>query len=146
MLLTLTFCVGVAGVSVNRDDIEPEVREYARGVVNSLSELSEEQFNAYWGPEPPGSPDQREFIIEWTGQLGHLEQINAVELKGYTSMSTLRTGTRHTFTYRIDATYSNGEATVVMPVLATDETMVALNIFFFSEVLGNMAELEALEN
>ena len=116
VLFTVAFCVGAAGVSVHREDVEPDARDYARQVVNDLSEFSEEQFNAYWGPEPPGSPDEREFIIEWIGKLGHLEQIDTVELKGYTSMSTLRTGTRHSFTYWVDATYSNGEATDFIPI------------------------------
>ena len=146
VLLTVTFCVGIAGVSVHRDDVEPLARDHAREVVNGLSEFSEEQFSAYWGPEPPGSPEHREFVMEWFSKLGHLEQIDGVELKGYSSMSTLRSGTRHSFTYWIDATYSNGEATVVVPVLAADGTLRAVNLFFYSEVLGNMAELEALDN
>jgi hypothetical protein len=79
--------------------------QHARTVVNNFSEMSEEQFNKYWGDEPPGTQKQREMLIEWAGSLGTLETIDKVERVGYMQKVTFR-GIYRYYTYDVYATYS----------------------------------------
>jgi hypothetical protein len=79
---------------------------HARTIVNGFSEMSEEQFNKYWGDNPPGNPEQREIMIKWASSFGVLKSIDKVERAQYMTKVTF-SGVQRFYIYDVNATYSN---------------------------------------
>lgn len=98
-------------------------------IVNGLSELSHEQFNAYWGPSKPGKPEQREAMISGISKLGVLIKIDRIEQYKYLSKFTFK-GIRHFYTYRVYATYSNAPAVVTIHLKGQDGKLTPSNLQF----------------
>ncbi len=78
---------------------------HAKTIVNSLSEMSKEQFYKYWGDNPPGSPEQRESIIKWASSFGVLKSIDKVERVAY-KQKVAFSGVHRFYVYDVYATYS----------------------------------------
>jgi hypothetical protein len=81
-------------------------KNHATSIVNSLSELSEKQFNKYWGNTPPGTYEQREKLIKSLSGFGVLKKIDRVERVQYMQKISF-SGIHRFYIYDVYATYSN---------------------------------------
>lgn len=102
-------------------------------IINGLSELSRQQFNAYWGPSKPGTPEQREAMLNGIAKLGVLKKIDRIEQHSYLSKFTFK-GIRHFYTYRVYATYSNAPAVVTIHLEGKDGKLTPSNLQFNSKL------------
>ncbi len=84
-----------------------EVSEnHARTVVKNFSEFGEEQFNKYWGDNPPGTQEEREAMVKWASRFGVLKTIDSVKQISYLTKVALN-GIHRYYVYDAYATYSN---------------------------------------
>lgn len=106
IVLVLLFAFSMVYASFGKTKWDNFSENHARVIVNSLSEMSEEQFNKYWGDNPPGSPEQREKMIKWASGFGVLKTIDKVERVNYMQKVAF-SGIHRFYIYDVYATYSN---------------------------------------
>ena len=88
LVLTVLFSISMVLLKIDKARYDDIAEGIVRQIVNGLSDLSTEQFDAYWGPAKPGTPEQRKAMINKISKLGVLKQIDKVEMYKYVSKFT----------------------------------------------------------
>ena len=70
--LILIFIFSMTFLKYDKSRYDEIAEGFFSQIVNGLSELSREQFNAYRGSSKPGTTEQREAMISWVAKLGVL--------------------------------------------------------------------------
>lgn len=131
--LVLVFIFSMIFLKYDKSRYDEIAEGFVSQIINGLSELSLEQFNAYWGPSKPGTPEQRKAMLKSIAKLGVLEKIDRIEQAKYFSKFTFK-GMRHFYTYRVYATYSNAPAVVLIQLKGQDNKLTPLNLQFKSKL------------
>lgn len=106
VVLVLLFVLSMGYAAFNKPKLDKFSENYAKTIVNGFTDMSEEQFNRYWGENPPGSPEQRKSMIKTFRNVGILKQIDKVERLKYMYKVTFE-GLYYFYVYDVYATYSN---------------------------------------
>ena len=133
LVLVFIFIFSMIFLKYDKSRYDEIAEGFVSQIVNGLSELSQEQFNAYWGPSKPGTPEQREAMLSWVSKLGVLKKIDRIEQYKYLSKFTFK-GIRHFYIYKVYATYSNAPAVVTIYLKGQDGKLTPSNVEFNSKL------------
>jgi hypothetical protein len=138
LLLIGIFVISMAFARIDKGDWDEFSENHAKTVVNSLSDMSKEQFENYWGDQPPGTPEQRDKMIQWASSFGTLQKIDSVERVNYMTKVTLK-GIFHFYVYDVHATYGNSPLIVRLWFRIHGDDLEVQNMVF-NPVAGSNTE------
>ena len=108
LILIIIFFISMLIAFIDKGEWDEFSENHAKTIVNGLSDWSTDQFEKYWGDQPPGTPKYREEIINWASSFGTLQKIDSTERVGYKTKVTFK-GINHFYVYDVYATYSNSQ-------------------------------------
>jgi|WetSurMetagenome_2_1015567.scaffolds.fasta_scaffold511858_1 hypothetical protein len=114
------------------DDI---AEQHIKMVINNLSNLSMEQFDAYWGPNKPCTPDMRTKMVNSISRLGVLVFVDSIRRDEYKNKIMINGNVAHLYYYSIKAKYTNGPAKIKMLLKGENNKLSTQDIRFYSDVL-----------
>ena len=109
LFLVVIFALSMTYAAYDKSKWNEVSSEHAKKIVNGFNEFNEEKFNNYWGGIKPGTPEQRQMMINWASKFGTLVKIDSVDVFSYNSfVSFTGGGVTHFYVYDVKATYTNG--------------------------------------
>ncbi len=138
-VLFILLVVGVGAIVIfldfDKSKYDDVIDTQVEKSLQSLSELSMEQFNAYWGESKPGTEEYREKLIYTIGKLGTYLSTDSISDVNYKSQLLIGKSAKHEYIYDAYTNYTNGKAVVRVWLLGEKGSLMTRNITFTSDLL-----------
>lgn len=128
-VIVIVFTLSATYASFDKSKYDEIIDNHVRSIVLNLKDLNREQFNKYWGSNPPGSEEDREKIIQYFSTYGELVDIKEIKAVSYrNSVSFTGEGVTHLYIYEAITNFTSGPVIFKFWLQGKNDELVTLNM------------------